>query len=69
MDRPLELFRLAPSHVYLAAHWTPQGWQLTCSSSSGGPRGYDLTRTLYGPLTSSELLDVACGELSTILGH
>lgn len=69
MERPLELFRTAPSHVYLSAHWGPDGWLLTVHTSSGGPRGYELLRTSYGPLSSSELVDVGSAELASILGH
>ena len=61
------LFKTAPSHVYLVAHWGREGWTLTAQAHTGsGVASSELAET-YGPLSTPELLDVACSALRGLL--
>lgn len=60
------LFAVAPSHLYLVAHYDwRSGWSLSVSvagSTSAGP-----SRAFYEGLSTSELLDVGCSEMARAL--
>ena len=62
------LFDVAPSHLYVVAHWQRHGWVLTVHTTTGlVPGASGSTREAYGPLSAAELLDVVSGSLASIL--
>lgn len=67
MQDQARLFRVAPSHVYVAIHWTYDGWLATITSCTGAPDLGDTTREVYGPLTAAELLDVLEADVGSLL--
>jgi len=67
MDRQAALFSVAPSHVYVTAHWERHGWIMTIHSTSGIPGCGQSTREAYGPLSGEELVDVCGAALAAIL--
>lgn len=60
------LFAIAPSHLYVVAHYDwRSGWSLSVSvagTALAGPQ-----RSFYEGLSTSELLDVACSEMARAL--
>lgn len=63
MERQEALFTPLPSHIYVAAHWAPGGWEITCTQSYGGGGRWPSQRDAYGPLSASELVDVVAALL------
>lgn len=62
------LFDVAPSHLYVVAHWQRHGWVLTIHTTTGPvPGAQGSTREAYGPLSASELVDVVSSSLASIL--
>jgi len=60
------LFAVAPSHLYVVAHYDWRaGWSL--SVSVAGTTSHGPSRAFYEGLSSSELLDVACSEMARVL--
>jgi len=67
MEHEPALFKVAPSHVYVTAHWERHGWIMTIHSTSGIPGCGSSTREAYGPLSGEELVDVAGAALAGLL--
>lgn len=67
MEHQTALFAVAPSHVYVVAHWERHGWTMTIHSATGIPGASGSTREVYGPLSSQELVDVASAALAALL--
>lgn len=67
MEQQRALFSVAPSHIYVTAHWERFGWIMTIHTTTGLPGAEGSTRELYGPLSGSELVDVLDGALGAIL--
>lgn len=62
------LFDVAPSHLYVVAHWQRHGWVLTIHAATGPvPGAQGSVREVYGPLSATELVDVASSSLASIL--
>lgn len=59
---------IAPSHVYVAAHHTPHGWDLRFTKSSIGPFGPVAVQEDYSALSTQELFDVVTALLDAALG-
>jgi hypothetical protein len=67
MEHQTRLFRLAPQHLYVTAHWTTLGWLMTITSSDGADDHADTVREVYGPLNARELIDVASSHLAALI--
>jgi hypothetical protein len=60
---PGRLFSVAPSHLYVAAHYDWRaGWAVSVTSPA--VEGHTTTAAVYEALSSSELLDVVAQELA-----
>lgn len=65
----MRLFRLAPEAVSVSAHFVPrEGWTLTVVVRRGDETFEEAHRETYGCLSTPELVDVLCADLSLALG-
>lgn len=64
-----KLFKLAPEAAVIQCHYRPgYGWSVVVRMRRQGEAWQDAYQVVHECLSTPELLDVCCGELSTALG-
>lgn len=64
MPEQSRLFRLSPTHLYVAAHWTPGGWSVVVTATTATQHGHERHQDSYDHLLAPELVDVVSAELA-----
>lgn len=67
MEHQSQLFRPLPSHIYVAVHWSPVGFECVITSSTPLLSGVETQRLAYDHLVSGELVDVVSAQLERLV--